>query len=116
MAFMAHHARARRPADTAETARRAMLAKRGDSRFAGSRASVSTEPVLDYPHEVHHLREWVIELHGRSGATEGAPNQLTYSTVRDWARLTGRRPLPHEVHALLELDAVLCHPGEAESA
>lgn len=35
---------------------------------------------------------------------------LTYSTIADWAQLTGVRPTPGEIEALLVLDGVLCHP------
>lgn len=40
---------------------------------------------------------------------------LSYTTIADWARLTGRRPLPHEVQALLQLDLVMRHPEIKES-
>ena len=35
---------------------------------------------------------------------------LSYSTIADWARLTGRGLAPVEVEALIALDSVLRHP------
>ena len=64
----------------------------------------------DYPHEVHYLREWIGELHGRSGVGMAGVLPLSYTELDAWARRTGRNPLPHEVDALIRLDSVLCHP------
>lgn len=90
----------------AEAARWAMLEKRGDPRAV---ARAPTPP--DYPHEVHYLREWVNEVHGHSGyRPDGKLMPVTHTTLRDWARNTRRRPLPHEIDALIELDTVLCLP------
>lgn len=37
-------------------------------------------------------------------------NPLTYTTIMDWAVLTDRTVLPHEVQALFLLDAVMRNP------
>jgi hypothetical protein len=39
---------------------------------------------------------------------------LSYTTIADWARLKDMAPLPHEVDALIQLDAVMLYPGEEE--
>jgi len=39
---------------------------------------------------------------------------LGYSTVADWSRLAGIDIEPHEVDALMALDAVMRHPAEDE--
>jgi len=46
-----------------------------------------------------HLWRWFLELR----AADAAP--LTFSEIRAWAALTGRRPRPWEVAALRALDA-----------
>ncbi len=68
----------------------------------------------EYPPELHYLRMWAAELHGKSGVGMNGLNPLTYTTVADWSRLKGVKPEPHEVEALLTLDAVMLFPGEAE--
>jgi hypothetical protein len=39
---------------------------------------------------------------------------LGYEAVTAWARLTERTPQPHEVRALLALDAVMLFPDAGE--
>jgi hypothetical protein len=68
----------------------------------------------DYPPELDYLRSWVRELHGRSGVGMSGLSPLTYSTIADWARLKGFVPEPHEVDALIALDAVMLYPGKRE--
>lgn len=63
-----------------------------------------------FPDVLMYLYDWIGELYGRSGAGMAGVNPLTYGTIADWARLTGRDLQPHEVHALITLDAVLRHP------
>lgn len=41
---------------------------------------------------------------------------LAYSTIADWARFKCVSPEPHEVEALIALDAVMLHPGSPEEA
>jgi hypothetical protein len=62
------------------------------------------------PDSVAYLWDWARELHGKSGVGMSGFNPLTYTTIADWARLTGNEPEPHEVEALFWLDAILLNP------
>ena len=66
----------------------------------------------DYDQSVHYVREWLDALHGRSGVSMNGLSPLTYTTIRDWAALTGAHPTAAEVQALLRLDGILLHPPE----
>jgi hypothetical protein len=109
MAFMAHHARL-------DALAKDGASNRSHLESAARRGVASAIQALegpDYPHSVHYLREWVTELHGQSGHTSvGTLVPLTFTTVDAWARMTGNRPAPHEVVALLELDRTLCYPPD----
>lgn len=39
---------------------------------------------------------------------------LSYTTIRDWSRLKGIDVEPHEVMALIALDAAMLYPGDPE--
>lgn len=54
-----------------------------------------------------YLLQWLYELHGRSGVSMNGLAPLSYPVIAEWARLTGRDPQPHEVEALIRLDAEL---------
>ncbi len=63
------------------------------------------------PVALAYLLQWSRELYGRSGVGMNGLAPLAFSTIRDWARLTQRGHIaPHEVHALLLLDAIWMHP------
>ena len=64
------------------------------------------------PESLTYLRSWAYTLHGRSGVGMQGYAPLTYGTIADWSRLMGIDPLPHEVDALMQLDAILCNPPE----
>ncbi len=68
-----------------------------------------------FPDGMGYLYGWAQELHGRSGVGMSGYNPLTYSTIADWARLKDVDIEPHEVDALLYLDAVMLHPGDREA-
>lgn len=76
---------------------------------------MSARKILDgapvVPDCLSYLLDWLDMLHGRSGIGMTGIVPLTYTTIADWSRLTGTAVAPHEVHALLVLDAVRCHPG-----
>lgn len=63
------------------------------------------------PDALEYLYRWALELVGRSGVGMAGLAPLTYGTVMDWAALTGRRPRPFEVEALMRLDAILRDPA-----
>ena len=77
---------------------------------AAARGSVAARAKLEapeFPEQLSYLWSWTLELHGRSGVSMAGLNPLTYQTLDAWARLTGRDPMPHEVEALILLDAAL---------
>ena len=39
---------------------------------------------------------------------------LTYTTIAHWSELTGNRPAPHEVQALMWIDSILLSDGKDE--
>lgn len=61
-----------------------------------------------------YLRDWLYELHGRSGMTDHGPAPLSWPALDAWARMTGRKPDTSETDALFSLDAVLLAPGSME--
>lgn len=82
-----------------------VAAKKGSARAI---AAIFSGPQL--PEALSYLWDWALELHGKSGVNMGGFNPLTYTTIVDWALLTGREIEPHEVDALLALDRVLLSP------
>ena len=64
------------------------------------------------PDALGYLLRWSWEVYGRSGVSVDGFAPLTFTTIRDWAVLTGREIDPHEVHALLTLDAVRRNPPQ----
>jgi len=62
------------------------------------------------PPALQYLLSWSWELHGRSGVGMDGYAPLTFTTIRDWAVLTEREIEPHEVQALLVMDAVRRNP------
>jgi hypothetical protein len=74
----------------------------------GSRAAKEALEGPPFPRELDYLYGWLWELHGRSGASFGGLLPLSYTTIADWSRLTGQVIRPHEVAALIQLDAILC--------
>jgi hypothetical protein len=79
-------------------------AERGDRRAAAALEGP------EYPEEFVYLYRWALELLGRSGVGMSGYAPLSYGTIADWVRLTGTEIYPHEVRALLQLDAVLRNP------
>ena len=70
----------------------------------------------DFPDSLEYLWLWALELHGRSGVGMAGLAPLTYTTVRDWSLLTGNRPDPIEVSALMQLDSALRVPDSKPDA
>lgn len=66
------------------------------------------------PDPLEYLLRWSWELYGRSGVSMDGLSPLTFTTVRDWAMLMDRTVEPHEVYALLLLDAVRRNPPKKE--
>lgn len=82
------------------------------------RGNVESEKELDgavaYPDAVAYLHRWSLELYGRSGMSSAGMAPLGYGTIADWSRLTDQHPEPHEVDALLRLDAAMRHTPAIE--
>lgn len=59
------------------------------------------------PESVAYLYEWAKELFGRSGISQAGIHPVSHAEIAAWARLNDRRLMPHEVAALLAIDAVM---------
>jgi hypothetical protein len=68
------------------------------------------------PEALDYLHEWAVSLLGRSGVGMDGYAPLGYATVAAWAQLMAITVAPHEVEALMMLDAVMRHPGDADPA
>lgn len=108
MDFVRYEATLARPSATgsAESAHLARAAASG--RPTAATAILDAQP--PEPDALGYLLEWSRELHGRSGIGMHGADPLRYSEISAWATLTGREPAPHEVDALILLDAVRRHP------
>lgn len=58
--------------------------------------------------------DWARSLYGRSGYVEGHALPLSYLTIAAWSYLTGERPEPQEVDALIAMDEAIRNPVEPE--
>lgn len=109
MAYAAHVATlAQRPDDKGfdQRAHLAGLVKRGQATEAQRRMLDGP----DFPEAVGYLWDWHSELARTRTVGMNGVDPLTYPTIDAWARLTDRSPLPDEVEALLDLDAVTRNP------
>jgi hypothetical protein len=68
-----------------------------------------------FPEALSYLWEWHQELARTRSVGMAGVEPLTYLTIDAWARLTDRQPLPDEVDALLQLDAVTRSPEAAKA-
>jgi hypothetical protein len=68
-----------------------------------------------FPDCLTYLRDWLFELHGRSGLGMSGAAPLSYATIEYWAKLNDITVQPHEVQALLVLDSVYLNPGKPEA-
>lgn len=66
------------------------------------------EPPPEVPPEVEHLWHWYLELRGACGES------IEWSSIDAWARRMDIEPEPHEVSALLAIDAKYRSPKKAE--
>ncbi len=114
--YVAHHAALNAPSKDGSTARDSLLVKAAkvlrkfgadSTEYDDAIAKIDGPPV---PGALAYLLGWFDEVFGRSGVNEHGVAPLTYATLDAWARLTGRKPKPHEVDALLRLDDVRRHP------
>lgn len=68
----------------------------------------------EIPEYVAYLYEWAVELHGRCGVSSSSILPLSHQEVRAWAELRDIAIVPHEVDALMRIDAVLRNPETGE--
>ena len=59
---------------------------------------------------------WFLELAGRRTYSDGAPNPIGFQDIESWARLTGRRPSPWHVAALVRMDSEWIAKADRERA
>lgn len=108
LAFVAHEARMRLPADKEGkfTVRQALesTAKRG------AQSAVEALRGPEMPEALEYLWDWFLELDRTRTAGMNGPDPLTYPVIESWARLTQRAPTPADVSLLLDMDAVMRHP------
>lgn len=93
------------------------VTRRSHLEVAASRGNAKAIAALEgppYPEPLRYLHGWAMELVGRSGADMNGLAPISYGTIADWARLTGRAPAPHEIRALLRLDAAMRRPDPEE--
>ena len=67
-----------------------------------------------FPDCLSYLWDWTQQVHGRSGFSQVGLQPLSYTTIADWARLKDVQPKPHEVEAMIVLDAILCSKPKPE--
>ncbi len=106
MEYARHEAMLNTPDKDGNTPRSALeeLARRGRP------DAIETLEGKDFPVDLGYLYEWSIALVGRSGAGMGGLFPLSYSEIQAWSRMTGNRPDPQEVDALITLDSILRNP------
>lgn len=85
-----------------------MLAVRGNLR------AIRALQGPECPEWLEYLKDWLYELHGRSGVGMNGYAPLSYATIAGWSQLTGRDPSIGDVEALLLLDSILLHPEVGE--
>lgn len=84
------------------------LANKGDER------SIAALNGPECPEELKYLVDWCYLLFARSGVSADGVAPLSYTTIEAWSRLSGNEVDPHEVEALMLLDAALRNPGEED--
>jgi len=87
------------PDGAAQRAHWELAAKRGS---AEALARLHAPP---YPEPLRYLHHWFGELAAARGEGMSGPAPLTHQDIAAWASLTHCDPAPHEVRALLALDA-----------
>ena len=65
-----------------------------------------------FPEELAYLWEWLMELSLARGEGWSGAAAISYSDIEAWTRLMDTHPEPHDVQALLVLDAAMRNPGD----
>lgn len=59
------------------------------------------------PYALAHVWGWFLELSATRGANGFGFASITFNEIAQWARVTGRDPLPFEVALIRRLDLAL---------
>jgi hypothetical protein len=81
------------------------LLQRGGVQTARAKEALYGGPELPPP--LAYLWGWFMELDSQRQVGMAGLGPIAYTDVKAWAELTGRHPKPHEVSALMRLDAVV---------
>jgi hypothetical protein len=76
----------------------------------GSKEAIEMIEGKDFPVDLEYLYSWSMQLVGRSGVSQAGLAPLSHSEIRSWSEMTGWRPDPQEVEALILLDSIIRHP------
>lgn len=81
------------------------MLEKGGPQAAQAEAELYGGPEL--PEVLAYLWVWFLELDQTRQVTMAGLAALTYTDIKSWAELTGRKPQPHEVDALMKMDGTL---------
>lgn len=101
MHYVEHHARLARLAPDG-------VAERAHLDVAARHGNVVAQAALDgplFPDALGYLHAWFNELSATRGSSMAGIAPITYIDIDAWSRLTRQIPEPHEVQAIIELDA-----------
>lgn len=115
MDYARHEGRMRQPVEGSTGSQREHLAALVERMNSPAHARLLKE--LDgppFPEDLGYLWVWVMELDRARRVGPHGLEGFSYQEIEAWARLTDRDPQPHEIAALLDLDAVLRFPGAGE--
>ena len=73
----------------------------------GNRRAIELLRGPEVPESLRHIREWLYQLYGRSGASMDGAAPLSHEELRAFCEFYELRPTPDEVEALMMLDTVL---------
>lgn len=114
LAFVAHEARMRQPADKeGRTSVRTALEAAAARGVQSATKALASPP---FPEAMEYLWDWFMELDRTRTAGFNGPDPLTYPTIESWARLMDRSPSPADVEMLLQMDLVMRYPDAFKGA
>lgn len=84
----------------------------------GNEIAIRELELVEYPDCIDYLIGWARELLGRSGSDMNGLSPLSYASIREWSRSSGRVLSRLEEHGLFALDAALRYrvPVEPKAA
>lgn len=63
-----------------------------------------------FPEELQYLKDWSLELFGRSGVGESGFAPCSFETLYYWSKKKKVQVEPHEIDALILLDSIRRYP------